>query len=248
MKLPTPRKLQEALALLPSNTNSITPQIQQLQVPPPVLRIDIPEPLPPQFTISTGDPEDEDDEELVGSPITATPSSGMMSAFTVSSALSLGGLHISSPLLDPSLFMPTGSVSPSRTTSPEYFSCPASPNFQVTVPLEPDTVPERGVSVPLAPATTQIFDLSDLDVLAIPILSFSAGVGCEKGVEEQEEEKNDTEEDGEERKGESEEESEEEEWAFFQDLLADDIPRDEFNLLEPQSSVQGEGNWGLEVR
>jgi hypothetical protein len=157
----------------------------------------------------------------VGSPITATPSSGMMSAFTVSSALSLGGLHISSPLLDPNLFVPAGSVSPSRTTSPEFFSCPASPNFQGTAPLGTEQVPELSASVPVVDATAQALDLSDLDVLAIPILSFSEDIDGGKGVEEQEEENNEVEEDGGREKEESEEETEEEEWAFFQDLLAE---------------------------
>jgi hypothetical protein len=141
-----------------------------------------------------------------------------MSALTASPALSLGGLHISSPLLDPNLFISAGSVSPSRTTTPEYFSCPSSPNFQVTIPLEPEQIPERGTSVPLVSATTQTLDLSDLDDLAIPTLSFSEHVCGQKGVEEQEGGKN---EGGGKEKEASEEESEEEEWAFFQDLLAE---------------------------
>lgn len=40
----------------------------------------------------------------------------------ISPALSLGGLHISSPLLDPNLVIPVVSMSPLRTMRPEYLS------------------------------------------------------------------------------------------------------------------------------
>ena len=99
-----------------------------------------------------------------------------------------------------------------------------------TVPLDTEKIPELCVSIPVGPATTQTPDLSDLDVLSIPIMTFSEVNGVENCAEEQGDGKNEGTEDEEKIEegegGESEEETEEADWAFnFEEFFGD-----QFNL------------------
>ena len=170
-KYPTPRKCREAGIAVPVlSTFGQRQTTQQPSVafpqPPQPLRVEIPQ-LPPQFTVTSAraDDDDDDDDGLLDSPTPSPSPSPIISAggyFVQSPATGLSptgarfaNLQISSPHLDSmTLQLPPSPIalplSPSGTTTPEYFSAPASPMIPATEPLAVDKshMPRSPVPIP----------------------------------------------------------------------------------------------------
>lgn len=157
-----------AAVVLPTGI-AITP-VQQVgnqaivEIPqPPTLRIEIPAPLPPQFTITSGDLDDDEHAELLGSPVPspspspiAVPMTGQ-SYFSPSPTMGFASLQLSSPNLDAMTLQlplsPGAALSPTGTTTsdPEYVSAMSSPLLLPTQPLTVEKAHERPVSAPVLP-------------------------------------------------------------------------------------------------
>ena len=194
-KYPTPRKCREAgiaVAVLPTGIAFSQLQLGTIQQPsmpfpqpPPTLRVEIPE-LPPQYTLDSAMGDEDEDDELRSSPAPSPSPSPIISAgdnfmLLPSTGLSptaagLANLQISSPHLHPmTLQVPpspiSGSLSPSSTTSFEYFSTPASPIIPSTEPLAVNKSPVPRSPVPIPPPRHPAHTLASSHYGVIPLQS-----------------------------------------------------------------------------
>jgi len=194
-KYPTPRKCAEAgiaVVVPPAGIalSQLQPETTQqpsvpFPQPPPALRVEIPE-LPPQYTLTSPTGDQDEDDELRSSPTPSPSPSPIISAggyFMRSPATGLSPtasgfatLQISSPHLDPmTLHVPpspiAGPFSPSGTTTPEYFSTPASPIIPSTEPLAINRSPAPRSPVPIPPPRHPAHTLASSNFGVIPLQS-----------------------------------------------------------------------------